>query len=847
VDDSDVIREFLIESNENLSLLDQQLVQLEANPADAQLLASIFRTLHTIKGTGGMLSFSAVEGLAHLAENLLSQLRTGERVLSRDLVSLILKTGDAIKSELDSIASTGKEKGTSHEPLQAELKLAIEDKNFGRGGAEANSAKSSPGDDAGQAQKSPTDDSTIRVDVGLLDRLMTLVGELVLARNRILQFSAAREDSGLNNSAQRLDLITTELQEGVMKTRMQPIGVVWNKLPRLVRDLAASSGKSIVIQMDGAETELDKTIIEAIKDPLTHLVRNCCDHGIEAPATRKTAGKPEQGTIRLRAYHEGGQVNIEISDDGAGISTKRLKHKAVQKGLLRSEQTDRMSERELLDLIFMPGFSTAEKVTNISGRGVGMDVVKTNIEKIGGLVDVTTHVGQGTTFKVRIPLTLAIIPALIVTTAGDRYAIPQVNLLELVRLEGEQARKGIELVNGAPVYRLRGRLLPLVYLKRELKATAQVTTKVAKTFEGLDFTQAREKHQQWIPRLRQVMDGKLILTREQAGSAKDCALGRWLYSSGMTHYGDLAETRALEETHRRFHECIHGIIAHKAAGCQGNGQRALDELSALSKDVLDLFSAVESKVREMQNANIVVLQADDRQFGLVVDEINDSEEIVVKPLGKQLKGISCYAGACIMGDGRVALILDVMGLAQQANVIDEARARGLGEKPSEVAGASNGASSFLLFAGPDDSRMAVPLATVARLEEVPVAQAETAGAQWVTQYRGQILPLINLEVALTERRRKKRLKPTQAANAPLQVVVCNHEGRLVGLLVERILDIVADTAELKYPPTRTGVLLSAVIQGKVTELLDIPALLRTSGVEFGGPHEPVVPFTEVTP
>lgn len=312
----------------------------------------------------------------------------------------------------------------------------------------------------------------IRVDVGQLDKLMNLVQELVLARNQILQFSTSQKDSAFLNTTQRLNLITTELQEGVMKARMQPIDNVWNKFPRVVRDLTIACGKQVSVEMEGKDTELDKTIIEAIKDPLTHLIRNSIDHGIETPKERVAAGKPTEGRLFLRAFHEGGQVNIEISDDGAGINVDRVKRKAVERGLITPEQASRMSEREAVNLIFLPGFSTAEKVTNVSGRGVGMDVVKTNIEKTGGMVDVQNAQGQGTTIRINIPLTLAIIPALIVTSGGDRYAIPQISLLKLVRLEGDEATKGIEMIHGAPVYRLRGRLLPLVYLNKELGTAA---------------------------------------------------------------------------------------------------------------------------------------------------------------------------------------------------------------------------------------------------------------------------------------------------------------------------------------------------------------------------------------
>jgi two-component system, chemotaxis family, sensor kinase CheA len=550
---------------------------------------------------------------------------------------------------------------------------------------------------------------TIRVGVNLLDKLMTQVGELVLARNQLLQIANTVGDTSLHAVSQRMNLIATELQEEVMKTRMQPIGNIWSQFPRTVRDVALGCSKEVGIEMEGEKTELDKTIIEAIKDPLTHLVRNSVDHGIELPAERVKAGKARAGRLILRAFHEGGQVNIEISDDGAGLNPERIRQKAVERGVIGAEQAGRMTEREIYNLIFLPGFSTAEKVTNVSGRGVGMDVVKTNVERIGGNVDVQSKRGQGTTVRVKIPLTLAIIPALVVTCCGERYAIPQVSLLELVRLEADEVSTGIELVHGAPVYRLRGQLLPLVYLSRELKLEAD---------------------------------------------------------------------------------------AKRAAQSDGA-------------------------------VNIVVLQADERQFGLVVDQINDTEEIVVKPLRKQLKSVKTFAGSSIMGDGKVALILDVLGLAQRASVVTETRERAITEKVAESVNQEE-KQTFLLFAGPGDSRMAIPLSTLARLEEFPVAQVEMSGSQWVTQYRGKILPLVRLNVVLEERRNKLRAlqAPPTADSGPIQALVVNHEGRTFGLVVEKILDIVEDPANVKSAATRAAVLYSVVIGNRVTELLDIPAILR---------------------
>jgi chemotaxis protein histidine kinase CheA len=673
------------------------------------------------------------------------------------------------------------------------------------------------------------------VDVGLLDKLMNLVGELVLARNQILQFSTTQQDPVFLGTSQRLNLITTELQEGVMKTRMQPIGNIWARFPRLVRDLAMSCGKQVRIEMEGKETELDKTLVEAIKDPLTHLVRNAVGHGIETPEARRACGKPAEGRLFLCAFHEGGQVNIEISDDGAGINLEQVKQKALERGLVTPDYAARMGEREILNLIFLPGFSTAKRVTNVSGRGVGLDVVKTNVEKIGGTVDMQSRSGQGTTLKIKIPLTLAIIPALIVTSGGDRYAIPQVSLLELVRLEGEQARKGVEMIHGAPVYRLRGHLLPLVYLRRELRGGVAAPGEPDTSAELPDFAMVRSKHQQWFGRVRQFLDGKTALTVEQAGSHKDCALGKWLYSTGLKEYGDIPEMLELEKTHAGFHALVKQIVTAKNAGHHAQAEQEFEHVKPTSAKIIELLTAVEKKVLKSQNVNIVVLQADDRQFGLMVDEINDTEEIVVKPLGKQLKGIATFAGATIMGDGRVALILDVLGLAQRAHVVSEVRDRGVGEKTAEAESRHEEGESLLLLRGPDDGRMAMPLSLVARLEEFNRSSVETAEGRDVVQYRGQILPLVHLSSALPERRRQGRsLEASEPGgeNEKIQVVVYTDHGRSVGLVVDRILDITNEKVTGRTKVGREGTLGSVVVQGRVTELLDVKGIIQAADPSF---------------
>jgi two-component system chemotaxis sensor kinase CheA len=833
---SELIQEFLIESGENLSRLDREFVELEQRPNNRELLSSIFRTIHTIKGTCGFLGFSTLEAITHRAENILSELREGRRTLTPNLTTLLLETVDVVKGILADIEANGVEGSEAYEDLRARLQAAAEETDApaapepaapeaaapeaaapvaataGESAAEpaapqkaaeapatADSAKKpaaaprpkvaiegadvplisppppaiperaqewepesaepatakpesapsapaaalttaasttataatatppappkppappAPGAAASAESESPApqrgslSESTIRVDISVLDSLMNLVGELVLARNQIIQFTTTQRDASFTATSQRLNLITTELQAHIMKTRMQPIGVVWSKFPRVVRDLGQSFGKQIELEMEGADTELDKTIIEAIKDPLTHIVRNSCDHGIEAPEQRAADGKPPKGTLLLRAYHEGGQVNIEISDDGRGIDPQRLKEKALQSGALTPERAERLNEQELVNLIFLPGLSTAKEVTKVSGRGVGMDVVRTNIEKIGGSIDLQNRPGRGTTIKIRIPLTLAIIPALVVVCRQQRFAIPQVSLVELVRLDEGAAEQKIESIHGAPVYRLRGKLLPLVYLDKILQ-----------------------------------------LDRGDAES--------------------------------------HGV------------------------------------------SSIIVLQAEERTFGLVVDSVNDTAEIVVKPLSKLLKGAECYAGATIMGDGAVALILDVVGLAQISGV--------LGDTKSQLVTAHAGSEQsegerqpVLLFRGSGSERLAVPLAAVNRLEEFPAKNVETSAGRLVVQYRDQILPLISMS----------GFAPGGGSgdeDETIQVIVFQHGAKRVGVVVDEILDIVEEQIKVRGRTSRPGVLGSAVIGGQITDLVDLRYLIESADQNwFTEPNTPSV-------
>lgn len=738
-----LLQDLVVESLEGLDRYDHDLLALERGDRGTETLNSIFRVIHTIKGTSGSLGIHKIEQVAHIGENLLSLLREGKLGVTPAMITTLFAYADALREMLHQLEASGTPGETDYTGLLEQLQQlqagpattqlgtpapqkppAAEPAGWGLFDDEpsAPSPPAPPVTPAARARqpepslveksapaRATVTETAIRVEVGQLDKLMNLVGELVLARNQILQRVNCSKDSAFQAISQRLNHITTELQEGVMKTRMQPIGNLWGKYPRIVRDVASELGKQVHLEMVGKETELDRTILEAIKDPLTHILRNSIDHGIESPDARRAAGKPAQGLLHLRAYHEGGQVNIEITDDGAGINVARVKQKSVEQGLITADQAARMHDREAFNLIFRPGLSTAEKVSNVSGRGVGMDVVKTNIEKIGGAVDVQSQAGRGMTIKIKIPLTLAIIPALIVSSGGERFAIPQVNLLELVRVEREGQSGGVENVFNAPVYRLRGTLLPLV------------------------------------------------------------SLDDLLHLPTCPHPGD--------------------------------------------------------------TFNIVVLQADGRQFGLIVDAVNDTEEIVVKPLGQHLRGLTSFAGATIMGDGKVALILDVLGLAQHAQVVSENREQI--QVPTKAPGQRSAETleTLLLFSAGDRNRIAMPLSAAARLEEFPGEKLERAGRRAVVQYRDQILPLIRVADLLNA-------GPTRTGQDPdalLQVVVYSERGRSVGLVVDSIDDIVETNFTLQHKTVDAGLLGATVVQGKVTDVLDVKAVIRAAEPAFFDP------------
>lgn len=755
----ELLSEFLVESFENLDQLDQDLVALENAPGDRGVLESIFRTIHTIKGTCGFLGLGRLESITHVGEGLLSLLRDGKAVVDADIADALLAMTDAVRGILVTLETTQQEGDGDYTELVAQLEGLQRRARDGVDGDLGSPVATTPvseadapdgarmgevlvlrgdvsevdvalgliqqeagdhrriGDilaeqgavtedaleraaDVQNTVKSIVADATLRVDVGLLDKLMTLVGELVLARNQILQVaSSERADPLLVSTTQRLNAITTELQTGLMKTRMQPIGHVWQKFPRVARDVAAQCGKLVRIEMEGRDTELDKTIVEAIKDPLTHVLRNSIDHGIETPELRRERGKHEEGVVLLRAFHEGGQVNIEIIDDGGGIDVERVKAKAIERHLITTDQAATMTDRDATNLVFLPGFSTAEQVSNISGRGVGMDVVKTNIEKIGGSIDFQSVYEHGSTLKIRIPLTLAIIPALIVACSGEQFAIPQVNLLELVGIHADEIETAVEYVHGAPVYRLRGNILPLVYLNEQLR-----------------------------------------LQPEQ--------------DAGIT---------------------------------------------------------------------ILVLKIDDREFGLVVDRVLDTEEIVVKPLSPQLNDLVAFSGCTIMGDGSVALILDVSAIGRAAHAITESADAIINDDSNRELGDPRSNTWLVLQAS--TARVVIPLEAIDRLEEFPSTAIEVAAGREVVQYRNGLLPLIDVGATIGSGYRNDLIDR-------VPVVVFSQGRRTVGLVVDSIVDIVRDHLEFEHVGHRHGVIGSAVVQGVATDLLDVHSIIMSVDPEF---------------
>jgi two-component system chemotaxis sensor kinase CheA len=861
----DLVSDFIAETREGLEALDSELVRFEQSPDDPATLGGIFRLIHTIKGTCGFLGLSRLQTVAHAAENVLGGFRDGAVPVSQIAVSTVLETVDLIRSITDVLAATGAEPEGDDSALIARLDAVFEGAAAGAqasstaAGAASRVEEVVPGDapdarslierlggdatldaacemalsrlqgdldlaplfsdaDPDQLQaaardglcalarkmeatgafavalarvasrslepatlaaaydvvatslaeldvddaaiaalrdlipdgaasvgeastaiepvaaeamaEQPVQDAkpepmtehnpepslhvavssapppgrsgppapsseasagpaqTIRVSVDALEHLMTVVSELVLIRNQLIQTLRLEPESPFAAPLNRLNQVTSELQEGVMTTRMQPISGAWAKLPRLVRDLAQDLGKSIDLVMMGQETELDRQVLELIRDPLTHMIRNAADHGLEIPDEREAAGKPATGRITLQARHEGGAILIEVTDDGRGLSVDKIRAKAVASGLVTPAQVEQMSDADARQLIFLPGFSTATQVTSVSGRGVGMDVVRTNIEKIGGVIEVASTEGTGTHFTIQIPLTLTIVSALIVECRGERFAMPQSSVVELISASGASGH-AIEYVEGAAVLRLRNRLLPLVSLQTLL---------------------------------------------------------------------------ALE------------------AGGEPSGETC-----------------------------IIVVRVGAFTFGVIVDRVFDTEEIVVKPVAKVLRHLKLFSGATILGDGSVILILDPKGISVEAGAGQGAGAANADADSRDPAGGQD-REPLLVFRAANDSLKAAPLATVSRIEEIVDNQIETVDGKTVIQYRGKLMPILGPDALPACRWDGGGRRP---------LLVFARGDRAVGLLVEEIVDIVESSSQSELNSSGDGALGSLIIAGKATEMIDV--------------------------
>ena len=703
----DLLADFLTEVNEGLPDLDNAVVELERQPDDKQTLSLIFRHVHTIKGTCGFLGLPRLERVAHAAEDVLGRLRDGKLKASSSIIDHVLAALDRIKMIVDGLGATGREPNGDDLPLITALELiaeghipsspAIQVPTVADPTTSITEPTTQPVEDTAIAveeavvaetvvQQSTTTAGeqftaqTIRVGVETLEGLMTLVGELVLTRNQLRQLSRSQANSPFVVALQRLSRLTSELQDNVMKTRMQPIGHAWNKLPRLIRDLQHDLGKQIELDLQGAETELDRQVLEQIRDPLTHIVRNAADHGLECGEARREAGKSPVGRISLKAFHEGGHVIIEVSDDGRGLDLSRIKAKAIAQGLATEQEVAGMTEAQIQRFVFMPGFSTAAAVTSVSGRGVGMDVVKTNIERISGAVELRSVAGRGTTLTIRIPLTLAIVPGLIVAAGGQRFVIPQLGVVELVRV-GNRSGSAIEIgrIGGAEVLRLRDRLLPLVDLSILLE----------------------------------------LPVRREAGS---------------------------------------------------------DHI-------------------------VAVMQAGGAMFGMVVDEVFDTEEIVVKPVAPLLRHLTVFGGNTILGDGSVTMILDPSGIARAIGFSGTSHVA----ETTATAVTGDHRTPVLLFRA-DDEIKAVALDVVARMEIFPSGAIECCGGVKMIQYRGQLMPLVSVTRTATD------------GDQP--VLVFEDGARRVGLMVTGIVDIVESELTIELGGAHQGVIGTAVINGRATEVID---------------------------
>ena len=768
------LMEYFDECQEMLDKLYKNIAHIEKNGFDKEVISSIYREMHTLKGSSQLFGFLKIGSIAHIMETSLDPVRKEKVKLAPELIDSIyigldfitytIEKMKEIKSDPDldnklyglfsKFLSSLEYFYISNKPLSKDKILLVEsclsshslqnvkskesdkknrinqsglrviemntkssinqsnNKDLSIYNKEVNKNISAKNDASELVKKSSSEEvanDTIRVQVNLLSNLMNLVGELVLIRNQLLQYAKLKEeDPEFLKISQRLNLLTAELQNEVMKTRLQPIGHILTIFTRVVRDLSRELGKKIELVLKGIETELDKSIIEAIKDPLMHIVRNAVDHGIETIDERIKLGKSEIAVIEVNAYNESGHVIVDIKDDGRGLDRNKIGQKAIEKGLILKENYEKMSEKEVQSLIFMAGFSTADKISNISGRGVGMDVVKTNIEQIGGHVDIFSEVGLGSTFSIKIPLSLAIIPALIVQTNRQRFAIPQSKLVELLRIDFENKNsEKIELLHGKYVLRLRGKLLPIVSLNDVL--------------------------------FSKNLDGNIYLLE---------------------------------------------------------------------------------KIKKSLVINIVVLDANHNLFGLVVDEIDDSADIVVKSLSQFLKDLKVYSGATIMGDGSIALTIDVLGIAEKLNFsnIDSSDKSNSQIKNLLKNHYQSNRGEYLTINVGAPSNYAMPLSIVNRLEEFDKNRFEFSGEQKVIRYRDLLLPIFSLPKYLNF----SFYNSDKIVTEKVPVVVIKRGNYYYGIEVFEINDIIESAEKINYSiKDRPGILGTISTDNNIIVIVDI--------------------------
>jgi two-component system chemotaxis sensor kinase CheA len=739
----EIVEAFLDESRENLDQLDVDLVQLETSPSDPELLAQVFRTIHTIKGTCGFLGYQRLETLTHAGENLLGALRAGDLVLDASVTTSLLRLVDAVRLVLDRVATTGSDGEEGHDDLVAELARHLTEPDAGPVSAgPLSSGPVSPGSVsagpllagarerlAGHGEVAVTasvSESHVRIEVAILDRLMELTGELVLARSQFGELARLDEDGPLARPYRQLRLVTAEFQEAVMGARLQPVGAVTGKFRRIARDLAAALGKQVRVELVGEDVGVDKAVNEALRDPLLHLVRNAVDHAIESPAQRLASGKPPEGVIRIAARHDGGRIRVEVSDDGRGVDTALLVQRAVSTGVLGRDEADALSEPQALELMFRAGLSSREEVTNVSGRGVGMDVVRANLDGVGGSIDVSSRPGAGTTFQLNVPLTLAIMPVVVAWCRGHPYSVNQTNVREVVHLEPSEMAASIDAVDGARVLRLRGRLLSLVDLGAQMQ-----------------------------------LDGA-------PPPAPDC------------------------------------FDSPDRAGATG--------------------------------LLIIVVESGGARFGLIVEEVGETLDVVVRPLTRATRSIPIFAGVTVLVDGRPSLILDVAALAARAGIrrtVDDDDAAPV--KGSDQVVGGEGAIDLLLADALDGSRVGIHLDVVSRLEQFARADLERAGPVGIVYYRDGILPLVPVPapgpVAAIG-----PLPPDAPGSDVVNAVICTSSVGAVGLVVDRIDDVVAHPiAAVVDPDAQARARLQGLggrrlVDRRITQVLDVEALVAAAGL-----------------